>query len=506
MTYYPHQVPVAPSELPGQFVLTTREALLPAEWRIQAHGRWALVYSAPLECIPIEEQAGRPRGWILGHAVDPEAGFLHPCATGKLNVPEGASFTDIMGRMAGRFLGVELTRSDPRIHPDPMATLAGVFAPEEGAVASTSSLIPVTKRTPFAVERILSSDIPYSAVMYPLGLTPRHGVDRLLPNHVLDLASWSHTRVWPLARWTRDGDPTVAVELVGRQVRCALVAMAKVYQLDFTLTAGRDSRMMFAAARDLSQRVACFTADLGDEVSWRDVLVGSRVAAKAGVPHRKLRRRRARRSDLRTWVARTGGETGEPRGWRGCRTLADQRVGWATITGAAADLTRLVGWRKQFLSQDVTPERILGRCNAPRRAEFIRRAADWLAKLPPLDPLAVADLVHLEQVEGCWAGVIEYGELGQSSARLCPACNRSIVEATVRLPVDYRIALKLHSDVIERLWPDLLDLPFNEEFPTPTWRRRFFAVPRRLSGPAADLARGWRKARASRQWLRERLS
>jgi hypothetical protein len=39
-----------------------------------------------------------------------------------------------------------------------------------------------------------------------------------------------------------------------------------------------------------------------------------------------------------------------------------------------------------------------------------------------------------------------------------------LVHACLRLPVDYRIPMRLHHDVIAAEWPELLDFPFNEEF------------------------------------------
>lgn len=505
VTYYPHQVPVRPEELRGQFLLTTREALVPTGWQVQGHGRWMLACTPPLRSIPIRTTSGALRGWLLGHAVDVDGQYLHHDASPALIVPATLDFGEVMDRLTGRFLGIDLSGASPRIHLDSQGTLAAVFAPAEECVASTSGLIPPSVETPFALQRILAADIPYAAVMYPLGLTPRDGVERVLPNHVLDTASWQLVRRWPPRGWTRDADPATLVRLVADTVRRALTAVQRVYGLELTLTAGRDSRMMLACTLELPSRPEAYTADLGDEIAWRDVHVAAQLAARAGIRHRVLRTGRAPRATRRAWVARTGGETGEPRGWKGCEAWDAQREGWATITGAAADLSRLVGWRLRFLSKPVAPEDVLSRCNAPRTAEFLARAESWLSRLPPLDPLAVADLVHLEQVQGCWAGVIEYGELGYSSARLCPMTSRAIVESTVRLPVEYRRQLLLHQDVIAAEWPALLEYPFNEQLAVPAKRRRVLALERWVKRRAAPLARAWRKSLADPAWLRSRL-
>jgi hypothetical protein len=110
------------------------------------------------------------------------------------------------------------------------------------------------------------------------------------------------------------------------------------------------------------------------------------------------------------------------------------------------------------------------------RREFLARCEAWLGALPPLDQVALADVFHIEQIKGCWAGVIEYGELGRSSARLCPMSAAEIVREALRLPIDYRLGLRLHQDVMGAAWPELLEFPFNDAAPLPRARMRWYAV------------------------------
>jgi hypothetical protein len=297
-------------------------------------------------------------------------------------------FGSLMDGLCGRFLGVDLSGADPVLHPDPTGTLAAVFAPEEGAVGSTGSVIPVSARTPFAVDWILATDIPYADVMYPLGLTPRRGVERILPNHVLDLGSWLHQRRWPAGGWTRDAVPEAASREALDTIRAALRAVHDVWDLELSLTAGYDSRMLLACMRELT-RVTAYTVYLGDEASWCDVRDAREIASRADIPHRVLKRRRIRSRQMRNWVVRTGGEGGEPRGWVASPLLDDLPGGRAIITGGQADFARVQGFRRRFLGQSITPRDILARCHAPPLPDFARRAEDWLSALPPLDYLGV---------------------------------------------------------------------------------------------------------------------
>jgi hypothetical protein len=152
----------------------------------------------------------------------------------------------------------------------------------------------------------------------------------------------------------------------------------------------------------------------------------------------------------------------------------------------------------------MTPRDILTRSKAPHLREFLRRAEDWLAALPPLDALGVADLVVLEQRQGCWGGVIKYADVGKAGARLSPANSRAMMETASRMRVEDRIACRLHEDVIAAAWPELLEHPFNNTA-VPPLRRRYFAFRRGLSKSLERPAQVWRKGRGSPEWLRGRL-
>lgn len=382
MLYYPHLIQVRPEELHGQFRLT--RAGLPdlAGWRSETHGPWRLQYSDPLPCIRVLGRRGELVGWFLGHVITETGELLIP---GDTFTPPDPSreFGDLVDGLNGRFIAVDLSTAGPSVYLDGQGSLSAVYSEAESSVASTMGLIPHSAATAFAVERILATDVPYSEVRYPLGLTPRHNVERLLPNHVLRLDSWRQERRWPLASFAEHLDPRTVVDLVCQQVPRALRAIRAKYPINLTLTAGRDSRLILACARGSMEGSQLFLADLGDPTSWRDLKVAADIAKRFTLRNVVVRARSGP-ADLARWVARTGGETGEPRGWPYCRALAEQPAGYATVTGCAADLSKLEGWRSQFLTLPMEPEKLLTYSHAPRTPESLERVERWLAGLPPL--------------------------------------------------------------------------------------------------------------------------
>lgn len=504
MGYYPFELTADPSLCRGQFVLSARPALIPPKWEIRTHGRWTLGYSRPLICAPVRNQ-GRLTGWVLGHAVHEAQGLLDETRGLALDEAGDEKFIQMVEGLTGRFVVFQFTGDSLQAHQDIYGMLAAVYAPEEETVASTGLLIPVSSHTPFERHWILATDIPYRSAMYPVGLTPRRGVERLLPNHVLDLGSWRMRRTWPAASYVQDIDPREVTPRVQRNVRRTLEAVRSAVPLQMPLTAGIDSRLLLACARDMLDDTLFFTADLGDENGWQDVAAARHIAARFGLRHRVFPWKRARRADRRAWAVRTGGETGEIRGWRSSRTLGMQEAGRASITGFVGELARSYWWQRFTPHTVVTPDFILGRCVAPRLPEFQRRAEQWLAGLPPLNAIAVAEVLYLEQRGACWAGVVEYGELGDSALRLPPLGQASLVRDLLRLPEAYRRARRVHLDIIESAWPELLDFPFNQEYPVPHGLRRMFRARQAIAQRTSRAGQIWRRATRDRAWLARRL-
>lgn len=494
MLYYPHLIRIRPEELHGQFLLTGEERPGPPGWRGENRGRWRLWYADPLPCIRVLGSRGELTGWLLGHVITADGEFLGAAST--LILADAADgFGHMVDGLNGRFIGVDLAASEPSIYPDGLGSLAAVYSEAQSTVASTSGLIPPSDATAFDVERILTCDIPYAEAHYPLGLTPRRNVDRLLPNHVLRLDGWRLERRWPLASFGEHLDPGAVVDLVRGSVTQAMRAIRAVYPLNVSLTAGRDSRLMLACARGCMEGSQVFTTDLGDPTSWRDVSVAYDIARRFSLTH-QITRGRSRKADLVKWVARTGGETGEPRGWRGARALARQPTGFATVTGVAADIPKLEGWRRNFLTKSISPELVLDYCHVPRIPEFLRRVEDWMAGLLGLSDFEIADLAQIEQSQAAWAAVIEYGELGPSSARLSPMTSADLVRSGLRLPPEYRIERRLHHDVIAQEWPELLEFPINEAAGISPWRSHLHDARVRIKSRLAPGARRWRHLRA----------
>ena len=503
--FYPHQLKPRPELLDGQFLISPRAELVPASWRSVTHGRWIIAWSPPLDCVPFRDRSGQTLGWLLGHMIHPTLGWVGEGDAIVLEEPGPCGFDQVVNRLRGRFVAIRIEGNALQVFPDAAASLSAVYAPDEECVASTSTLIPLSRATPFVVDWIVWTDIPYESRMYPVGLTPRRRVYRLLPNHVLETGSWDHRRCWPTGDLVRGGDPGAFARVLGDGIRQALTASARVAPLDLSLTAGLDTRLVLACAREVLEHATFYTGHLNDFDSWRDVVASQEIAARFGLRYRVVPWRRPSRRALAEWVIRTGGEAGEIRGWQGCLTLADQVPGSISMTGATGNVLNFGRLRGSRFAEGITPQAVVRRAEVRPRPDFLTQAQRWIDGIPTGDKSLVGDLLFLEQRHGCWGGVIEYGELGRTRARLCPILSIADTRAALLLPIEARAKRGTNKDVIELFWPELLEIPFNKEYVMKGSRVRYYRAKEALARPLHRLRRVIRKTRAQPEYLLKRV-
>jgi hypothetical protein len=137
-------------------------------------------------------------GWLLGFPIDEHAEFIE----GVVRLPfdsraAPAQFEGWLYRLCGRFLAVWLSPSCERVYLDAGGMLSAVFAREHDMVASTPSLVPYTRGCDDDLDLLRAVRMPVSKAVLAFGMTSRYGVERLHPNHYLDLNHWRPRRHWP---------------------------------------------------------------------------------------------------------------------------------------------------------------------------------------------------------------------------------------------------------------------------------------------------------------------
>jgi hypothetical protein len=417
--------------------------------------------------VPFDDQASGVRGWFLGHAIDPDLKCrgLSNAALAELSGVEGfRGFELVLGRLSGRFAVVAFSPTGSRFYLDAAGQLSAVYCRHRQIVASTTMLIPYDSETADDEELVVLMRIPRTNAFYPFGVTPRFSVHRLLPNHFLDLDRWQSVRHWPMAEIPLTTDPQDAVAEIASILRRTLEVVCESSTPYLSLTAGRDSRMLLACARGLTDRISFFTWELPDAVARTDVVTARRLAKRFRLPHQVYPFSEATEIDTWKWLYRTGLAVGEVRGLSLATTVARMERNRLYLPALGAEVGRAFYWRESDEQRkSISAVEFVNRLRLPPVARILEGADDWMAGLPVSTVYSVLDFGYLEQRLACWAGVTAYGD-AEGPVRLPPFSSRRIFELMLGLPHAFRRQQQLADSLIERSWPELLEIPFN----TPT--------------------------------------
>ena len=109
----------------------------------------------------------------------------------------------------------------------------------------------------------------------------------------------------------------------------------------------------------------------------------------------------------------------------------------------------------------------------PAHPIWVERADRWLAELPELDFLNVHLLFRIEMYFGCWGGPLALGYPDACSTTVYPFGQRAVLESLMRMPAADRGAGTVRTVIVERRWPELLEIPINRPTPRVAARAKF---------------------------------
>jgi hypothetical protein len=475
------------ADLCEQFVLST-SVDVPDGWVPRRLGTWQMAHHPTLPVIDIDRPAttdgeAATVGWLLGYPITAEGRLLGDGTT----IPLLAEPADLADDLGGRFLMIITDTECPAIYPDAVGSYSSVYCPSLRIAASTPALIPYASTTTDRHELIEQLGIPWTTGTFPFGMTSRHGVERLLPNHHLDLSNWTMVRHGPRRRYER-GEISVeeTADRIATIVRRQIDAIMDHIPCHLPLTAGNDSRMLLACAGHRRHELALYTVDIPDLDGATDVATAAAIARRFDLNHRRLPIVRTTAEDRERWLHRTGCSVGERRGIDATTSYRTLDRGRARLNGQIGDFSRNVyrlptdheGTRltlERLALQAASHHDVDYRTSirpgkirfslSPAVLEYVER---WMHGVAEPDALRVLDLAYVEKVVAAWAGVWVYAEYFGPGFTIFPMCHSEVTALIMGLPDDVRRKENFNQILIAREWPELLDIPVN----TPTTRSR----------------------------------
>lgn len=436
--------------------------------RISVDGGGIHVFpSSTLERWPIRDSGGEvvahAYGMLLRGHMGPDLAVENGEIRVKVPIETPRAFESIVtDNLHGILIYVTEGSIGRRVYPDFVFSIPLVYCPETRMAGGSANEIldDAEYDRRFIHERhaqFIEKQGGYGWI--PGTMTVHEGVYRVLPNHYLDLDTFTAHRFWPREDEYEFGTPfEQCVEESARSVRSYIEACVDQYDCAMTLTAGYDSRVMLCAARNVIDRISLFTFDVpGAEL---DTLTAVQICADLGLRHEVKPIRRAEGEALLRWDRMVGDAVQDM-----------NRVSHPTLATLPNDiiLAGTHGAGKCFYYQDelstinstkLTAESVAARLRFPGNAEVIAEMAAWLKPISWLPSSAILDLALGEIRNGCWAMAQAPIQKAVKPVFL-PHAQRSIWALWLEVHPEQTGDGELYDAACEILWPEALKIPRN---------------------------------------------
>lgn len=421
---------------------------------------------APMRALPVFDASGNKVGALLGWPVDYRNRHVIDDAL-HLNASLGTDIDAFVEAhiyaLGGTFLFVFSHGGVARIYLDAGGSQSLVYDPETGRAAAISPQLVSPEDADARLDAELYSHLRVDRDgWFPAGLTAHRGIRRLLPNFYLDMDSMNPVRHWPDRPLVETDDPETACRRIAACVRETMDACLDVGTGYVGLTAGNETRILMACARDRLDRVAFMTVDA--KPRGIDQIRAAEIADRFDLDHRFLALVYAQEDAVENWRARAGQAIGgsHPLTHPTTRPLADRR--WL-FGGAAGEVGRCFFWRpNDTADMTLTAGSITARLGMPVHPRVVAEVETWLATCAGMDAFTILDLAYLELRVGGWGFAHAY--VRPDPIDIHPLICRDVFAAMMQLPVSWRKMENRTNMMMTRIiaegWPELLEIPINQ--------------------------------------------
>lgn len=367
-----------------------------------------------------------------------------------IHLAEGKPYTfESLADIGGRWVVI----TEHYVIPDPLASYSVVFSQQLKIVAASPVLIP---NESLSLDHDLNSalGLPSADMWYPFGLTPWSNVERLLPEHVLDLGTLTVTR--PRRQETRQTEE-VALKTVAHNLRQTLEKLQAVKPVSILTTAGRDSRMILAAAKSENLDLITFRGDK----SAKDVRVAKQLASVLNVPH-SIIPIRDDNGPNHTWFEIVGRSVAGA-SLRSSSTKLSLPPSKVYLKGIGGEVGRRTNYYRPSdeARLSLTPEELALRFRFPLHKSILEAADKWLMNCPSYQTAGeLIEIAYRENRVGGWASPQLHGD-SINALWLFPLNQQSTIDSLRFLSTETKTAGTSAASIINMLNPELRSIPIN---------------------------------------------
>lgn len=305
----------------------------------------------------------------------------------------------------------------------------------------------------------------HSEYRWPGEAAPFKGLKHLLPNHWLDLDTGATYRYWPA------GDISeISLDTALDRLACLLPGMVEAaairFDLALGLTAGIDSRLALAAARSVKDRISYMSVRQQQMANDHpDVTIPARLLGQFGLTHEIVSAQVSMTPQFSQIFKQSVYLAHDQYGPDAEAILKHFRRRKAVLTGSGAEVGRC-SFRKELPWSDwrtITPAHLARLQCMNGETYALRYFEDWLRDAQPRHNVKLLDLFEWEQGHGNWLAMtqLEFNIAWRENLTLYNC--REILTIMLSVNEKYRRSSenKLFINLINRLWPELLNEPIN---------------------------------------------
>ena len=372
--------------------------------------------------------------------------------------------TKVLDQVQGTFVIHTHTALPRRLYPDCGSTLPIVYCARSRRAGSSASMMLdeteyqerfLADRHHRLVEPVKKSG---RVTWIPGTLTAHEGIARLLPNHYLDLADWTPVRFWPRPdAFAQDLSVDAAAATVAHQLQRFMGAATKEFRVGLALTAGCDSRILLAAAREFLEEIEFFTF-APSSTHGVDQIMAQKIAKRLRLRHRLVSGARTSAAEMQAWDHAVGDTIRAP--VRSIYPAVRQLDYDLILSGILGESGRARLYQSDYATINAkrpTAALVLTRMLQPLDSELVSATETWLRDITWLPCSSVLDLAVLE---------LFYMPLWRPAqcadiAEMMPLVDRTIQTAFMSVPPKEKSRDALFVKSIAMLWPEALKFPIN---------------------------------------------
>lgn len=307
---------------------------------------------------------------------------------------------------------------------------------------------------------------------WPASGTALRGLSHLMPNHCLELHTGRSRRCWPVSPiGARSTDQ--AEEFLTERMTNIVRAAARRFPLALGITAGVDSRVVAAMAKDIHHEMEFVTVrqrKMQDD--HPDITVPARLAAEYGLRHVVVKPQISMSANFAKLFKDNVFMATDMYGPDAEAIINRLHREQAAITGGAAEIGQC------FYRNRLAGDRYDGPVDASDLAWIqkvegqpfaLKHYQAWLESAAERQDVKLLDLFYWENSHGNWLAMTQLQFDIAWREILTPYNCRDVLEAFLTVEENDRVPPRyvLQRKMISGAWPELLDEPFNPHEPGP---------------------------------------